>query len=388
MAPPRRRPAVAVDEKLFRDPRPFDLFQAVRLLAWLYPERRPPGQAVDPRREMVRFRSRLRLDFPGGDVGLARRARSPELPAELAVDVMSLGGARGPLPLWVTELVQDRLGERDTAAADFLDLFHHRLVSLLYRARVKHRPQEDALPPHETAAGRALFALVGLGEKPLRDRLEVPDRALLHVSGLIAPGARSRVGLERLLRGLLEVPVRVRPFQGRFLPIEPAQQTFLGYSGRNQVLGKNAVLGIRAWSPAAGAAIEVGPVSYRDYLGFLPIGSRHRTLRSVARFYVRDELDLSLELSVRPAERPALRLGTAAESLLGWNARLLSPARVAALEAPAPDATAPRGELRLGTVVGARLGWTSWLFSRPETPAEAAPTARVRLGLHRLGAES
>ena len=64
MAPPRRRSPASVIERLFRDPRRFEFFQAVRILEWqaaresrdprLEP-RKPVGRDHDPRREVVRL---------------------------------------------------------------------------------------------------------------------------------------------------------------------------------------------------------------------------------------------------------------------------------------------------------------------------------------------
>lgn len=366
LAPRPGRPAPAVVDQLFADPRRFSFFQAVRLLAQLHPERPLPGGAGDPRGEVVRFRSQLRLDFPAGDLARARPLRSPADPAELTVEVLSLGGSRGPLPLWVTELLIDRADERDGALADFLDLFHHRLVALFYRARGKYRPQLATEPPDQTPASRALLSFLGLGLPAVRDRLEVPDRALLPFAGLVSPAARSRVGLERLLAGVLEVPVQVRPFAGRFHPLEERQLTRIGCSGQNQALGRGAVLAHRVWDVQAGARLRVGPVGLKDFLELLPIGRKFAVLQSLARFYTRGELDLTLNLVLAGDEVPPLRLGRAGESLLGWNARLLPP------ESGRPNR--PTSLLRLGGAPGARLGWTSWLIGPDRRrPAPDAP---------------
>jgi type VI secretion system protein ImpH len=374
LAPRPGRPAPAVARQLFAEPRRFSFFQAVRLLSQLHPERTLPGGAGDPRREVVRFRSRPRLDFPAGDLARVEPMRSPADPAELTVEVLSLGGSRGPLPLWVTELLMDRADERDSALADFLDLFHHRLVALLYRARSKYRPQLATTPPDQTPASRALLSLLGLGLPAIRDRLAIPDRALLPYTGLVSPAARSRVGLERLLSGVLEVPVAAQPFAGRFHPLEGRQLTRIGRSGQNQALGRGAVLAYRVWDLQTGARLRVGPVGLKDFLELLPIGRKFAVLQSLARFYTRGELELTLNLVLDRAQVPPLRLGRAGESLLGWNARLLPPA-------PGPGGE-PAAALRLGGAPGARLGWTSWLTG-PRGGAAAGTVPSVTTALER-----
>jgi type VI secretion system protein ImpH len=48
-------------------------------------------------------------------------------------------GPSGVLPYNYTELVIDRLRNKDRALAEFLDIFHHRMISLFYQAWEKYR---------------------------------------------------------------------------------------------------------------------------------------------------------------------------------------------------------------------------------------------------------
>ena len=43
------------------------------------------------------------------------------------------------LPYCYTELILERLREKDTSFASFLDIFNHRMISLFYRAWEKYR---------------------------------------------------------------------------------------------------------------------------------------------------------------------------------------------------------------------------------------------------------
>lgn len=51
----------------------FEFFQAVRLLAHVYPDRQPVGESGSPSREIVRFRAHQSLAFP--PVRFAKSAR-------------------------------------------------------------------------------------------------------------------------------------------------------------------------------------------------------------------------------------------------------------------------------------------------------------------------
>ncbi len=336
------REAGSVAEGLAGEGHRYSFLQAVRLLEEMHPDRTPPAEGSDPRRELVRFRSKVRLDFPASDVedirfpqgaangGTAENAE----PIEMTVNVLGLAGVLGPLPPAVTELILERSFRKDTALRDFLDLFNHRLVSLLYRARKKYRPALDSKAPDRGRVATVLFSLIGLGTPRLLGRLGIPDRALLPYAGFLVDRARSTVGLVRIVEDCFGVPAGIVPFQGRWHALDDQDVTLLGR--RNQALGSiggGAVLGRRVWDQAARFELRLGPMSLRRFLSFLPGGDAHEPLAAVTRFYIREELGFTIRLTLAAAEVPELRLVSLAGQDSGAG--------------------------------GARLGWTSWLKTKP-----------------------
>jgi type VI secretion system protein ImpH len=315
------REARSVAEGLFEEGHRFAFLQAVRLLEELYDERTPPGEGVDPKREVVRFRHAVRLDFPPGDVEEVRPAAKGE-PAEMVVNVLGLAGALGPLPPPVTELIVERAFRKDTAFRDFLDIFNHRLVSLLYRARKKYRPALDTKSPDRGRIASVLYAFLGLGTPNLQGRTALRDRALLPYAGLVVDRYRSTVGLIRLIEDYFGVPADVVPFAGRWDTIESNDLTRIGTTGENQLLGMGAVLGPRVWSDDAGFEIQLGTLNFDQFLSFLPNGRAYHALVDLVRFYVRDDLAFAFRLTLAAAEVPALRLGAAEGAFLGWTSWL------------------------------------------------------------------
>ncbi len=322
-----------VADGLFAEGHRFAFLQAVRLLEDLFPARTPPAEGVDPRREVVRFRSKVRLDYPAGDVEEVRAPVDGE-PAEMTVNVLGLAGVLGPLPPPVAELILERSFRGDTALREFLDIFNHRLLSLLYRARKKYRPALDPRSPDRGRVARVLYSLVGLGTPRLPGRLGLPDRSLLPYAGLFVNRPRSTVGLVRLVEDCFGVPAAVTPFQGRWHLLDEEDVTRLGDSGQNRALGGGAVLGRRIWDQQAGFELRLGPLPLASFLSFLPTGKAFRPLAAAVRFYGREEVGFSFRLTLAAAEVPELRLDR-----------------------------------------GAFLGWTSWLKTRPA----AADDSQVRL---------
>ena len=200
------RSAGSVEAFLFAEGHRFNFYQAVRLLEQIRPQAAPLGEGARPNREAVRFTSRVRFDFPSTDIDDIRASES-DRPNEMVVNLMGLAGCLGPLPAPYTEWILDRVREKDTAFRDFLDIFNHRLVSLLYRVRKVHRIGFDTRRPDQTPFAGYAFALLGLGTPGLRGRMGTEDRALLHYAGLLGGHARSAVGLEVLLSDHFEIPV-------------------------------------------------------------------------------------------------------------------------------------------------------------------------------------
>ncbi|HEU0297809.1 MAG TPA: type VI secretion system baseplate subunit TssG, partial [Longimicrobium sp.] len=258
-------------DRLRAHPGAFDFYQAVRLL-----ERTgragtaSPGEGADPAAEPVRFRAANDFAFPPADLVSVRA--EPGRQPEMTVAFLALGGAQGPLPVPLAERVQDRLSDNDTATRDFLDLFHHRLVSLAYRIGRRTRPVLQEAPPEKTETAGYLRALVGLGTPGLQRRLlpGVDDRALLARAGLLAHEVRSQAGLRGLLADHFGVAVRIEPLVGRWLAIPEDQRTRIGSTGASRTLGSDAVLGARWHDPQAAVGIRLGPMGIDLYRSFLP----------------------------------------------------------------------------------------------------------------------
>jgi type VI secretion system protein ImpH len=309
-----------VAEGLFEEGHRFAFVQAVRLIEDLYlrGDRTAPGEGADPEREVVRFRQAVRMDFPPGDVEEVALP-TDDSPAEMTVNVLGLAGALGPLPSAVSELIVERSFRKDTAFRDFLDIFNHRLVSLLYRAQKKYRPALDPGSPDRGRMARVLNAFLGLATPHLAGRMNVRDRALLPYAGLVLDRHRSTVGLLRLIEDYFEVSAAVVPFRGRWNVIEADDATRIGTSGMNQLLGQGAVLGGRVWDEEASIEVQLGPLTFDQFLAFLPIGRSHKALLAVVSFYLRAEIGFTVRLMIVAGQVPELRIGKAEACFLGWT---------------------------------------------------------------------
>jgi type VI secretion system protein ImpH len=311
-----------VEDWLFAAGHRFDFFQAVALLEARMPGCASVGDGAEPAAEAVRLRGTIDLAFSETDVARVERPAREGEPAVVKANFLSLAGALGPLPPPFAELVYQRAARRDLGLRDFLDIFNHRLLSLVYRIRKRHRIGLGAASPEQDDAARYLYALLGLGLPSLRGRLGVSDRALLQPAALPAREARPMAGLEGLLRHHLGVPIEGVSLTGAYHPIEESDRTAIGPSGRNRRLGREVILGRRAWDQEAGFELVVGPVSLEQYLRFLPGGDLLGALCAMTRFHAGELLSFTVLLRLCAEEAPAARLGRRNGARLGYTAWL------------------------------------------------------------------
>jgi type VI secretion system protein ImpH len=347
--------------RLMAEPQGFEFFQAIRLLEAEQARRAvaagralppPVGGWDEPRSEAtVRFRSAATLGFPQGAILQVRPLRSevtagpeggsPSRPpceaVELDLACYGLVGPAGRLPRHYTALVIERFRHhRDRTLHDFLDLFVHRMASLLYRAWGKYRPAvqyernfvehrgaswEQPRTSPQDAVTATVGATVGMATRGLGRRLHESDDAVLFHAAHFSRQPRTAEALELLLADLYGTPVEVVPFVGRWLELEAGDQTILPGrdrpEGQHARLGVDAVVGRRVWDLNSTFEVRIGPLTAAAFRTRLPGGDRLAALCDVLRLYAGPQFEIRVRLVLAAAEVPPLRLGAGAR--LGWT---------------------------------------------------------------------
>ena len=331
-----------IDESLFQSAYEFEFFQAVRLLILTNDKEpshiSPGGSDIS---DIVRFAIHSSLYFPPSP--LVSLESSPRgIPPCLTVAFFGLIGPAGVLPVTYTETAVRQKFLGDPSFAAFFDIFHHRLLSLLYRAWEKHH----FIIGYERAARGAsdrdaltayLFDLIGMGTDGLRNRLTLPDIALLRYVGLLAQRPHSADNLRALLHDFLGVSVSVEQFLGRWHALDEAECCILGTEAPSTRLGEGAVAGEMVWNRQAVIRIAVGPLDTDQFFTFLPDGKAFREASGLIRWFLGPSTDFELQLVISAGEPT------------GW---------------------CKLDDSRGG---GYRLGWHSWLTEEPfEYPASEA----------------
>lgn len=311
--------STAIGAELVDDAPSFEFFQAVALLERVLDSRRPVGGFSSPEDEVVRFGVNPRMAFPASEI--QQLELREDAPAAMMVNFMGLTGPMGVLPHPYSELILDRLRNKDSGLASFFDIFNHRAISLFYRAWQRAQFHVNYGAGARDHFSQYLLDLLGLGTEGLRDRQDIEDEALMHYVALVAMQSRSAVALEQILADYFQVTVDIQQFTGAWYALDPSTQcTMQDRESVSAQVGSGAVVGDAVWDRQGRARIRIGPLSIERYQEFLPGGGAHSALRAITRLFSNGCIDFEAQLVLDRSQVPAIELDLDAKqpARLGW----------------------------------------------------------------------
>jgi type VI secretion system protein ImpH len=307
-------------EALRQKPYDFDFYHAIRRLECLHRDKPRIGQSLRPVDDPIRLGQEPSLGFAPSTIAWFRPAVG-ESPPRMGVNFFGLLGPNGPLPLHLTEYARDRLRNAgDPTFVRFLDMFHHRMLSLFYRMWASAQPTVNFDRPEQDRFSVYAGSLFGIGMPSLRDRDDFPDLAKLHHTGQLVCQTRHADGLRAILADFFRLPVEVERFVGQWLELPEDFWCRLGAAREVSTLGESVTIGSRTWECQSKFRVVFGPLGYEDYQALLPGGESLKCLVALVRNYTGDELDWDMKLILKKDEVPALQLGV--EQRLGWTSWL------------------------------------------------------------------
>jgi len=313
--------AVVLLKEIQQTPYRFGFFQVVRRINCRFEDMALTGMAFRPSEDPIRFTQTPYTNFAPSTLSSLDFRGARGVP-RLAQRFLGLFGPNGPLPTHLTEYARDRLRHHhDSTFASFADMFHHRAVSLFYRAWAQGQPTVQYDRPGQDRFSVYVGALAGLGMPAFRDADEMPHAAKLHFTGHLSSLPRHATGLASLLESYFKVPARIVEFVAHWLTIPPRDHLKLGSNPDLGRLGMNAVLGEKVWQRQDKFQICLGPLNLDEYESFLPAGKSFKTLVAAVRNYLGLELLWEIRLLLEGSEKPVTCLGK--QGALGWTSWLV-----------------------------------------------------------------
>ena len=304
--------------QLKEKPYEFGFFHALRLLECMNSKGPRLGESKKPADDPIRLAQDPEMTFAAATLSRYEESAKQQIP-RLLVRFLGLLGPNGPLPLHLTEFARARQRPpyHDHCFAWFLDIFHHRMLSLFYRAWAINEPTVSYDRPESDRFSLYVGALAGRGMPAMLQQDEMPAASKLYYCGLLANQARNAEGLQMMVHGFFGIPARVMEFIGEWLTPRAKHLCRLGIDRSGCVLGQSAFIGVQVWSCQHKFRIALGPMDYDDYLSFLPAGPRLQHLKALVRNYAGDELAWDVNLILQREETPSTRLN--GHFRLGWT---------------------------------------------------------------------
>jgi len=307
-------------DSLQEAPYKFDFFEALRRLECEYPDNARLGESLHTGKEHIRLGQDPTMAFAPSTISSFTHNKEGG-PPRLGVYFFGLHGANGPLPLHLTEFIYDRLhNSHDPTLTAFLDVFHHRLLTLFYRAWANSQPTVSFDRPGKDTFGNYVATLFGSGGEALQDRDAMPDLAKRYYAGRLAPQTHNKEGLQAVIQDFFKLPASIEEFTGEWMDLPDNSVCRLGQSDDISTLGVTILLGEQVWQSQHKFRIVIGAVNFIDYKRLLPGGKSLQRLVAMVKNYVGEEFNWELQLILEEPEVPNLPLD--GNSQLGYTSWL------------------------------------------------------------------
>lgn len=326
MADENREAIPVLIQRLMKESHHFSFFQAIFLIE-LY--RSSIGKIVHigdngpASAECIRFKPEASLAFPISDIDSIVKIDDYQNAFRFQITTTFLGlyGSDSPLPDFYTEdIIQSDPDQ--TNIQDFLDIFHHRIVSLFYRCWLKYRYYLQFQSDGKDDFSRRVFSLIGMGTSGITENLKIPPIRLLKYVGLFMQKNRSASGLKSLLSDYFGgIPVHIEQCIGRWVKIN---QVDISVLGKDTQLGVTTTIGSRVFDRSGKFRITLELSTFAEFKRFLPNGDHFHSLKEVTSAFLPYPLDYEIELILPGSEVPSMSMSSEFAPQLGWTGWLTS----------------------------------------------------------------
>jgi len=292
----------------------FNVWQAVRIIEQITMKNFPGRKDFLFDQTGLRFQPYENYEYPPTDI---REITCKDNEIKFVLNFLGLYGVNSPLPRCYHEQVSIQIrifGEGNVPLQNFLDIFNNRFYWLYYQSWKKYRFYLFINEHNDNVIKERLFSFIGKSSNSVNPNAGLSDYFLLKFAGNFIQRVRNKNNLKILLSHLFpKYSINII----EFIPcwIELSDMPVLG--GINYKLGVNSFIGRTVIDYMSKVCIEIGELSYKDYLKFLPGCENVKKLIELFSMYANDGLEFDLKLIFNSEEitsidlsNEILRLGT------------------------------------------------------------------------------
>jgi type VI secretion system protein ImpH len=329
MGPKNWRTTTDIVAQLKNEPYDFDFYKAISIIEADFYRKQNININLAYEKfkhldDFIQFHSKTSLAMPTANILSIDNMLNEDFPSygklNIVTTFLNLAGPFGALPQSMTQTILTLNKKRDYSLQNFMDIFHHRMLSKLYQIRRKHHTCLDIRPPTHNNFSNMLYAFTGHFTAAPKKFSPIPRKDLLYFSSLFAKKIRSASSLRLLLKELCRTEVDIIQCIGKWFALEESDWYKLG--DKKFKLGDNTVIGQRAWVQTASMKIKIGPVSRKNFLNILPDSHAFTQLVKTINFYTLGRATASISLSIEKKEIKAAKLHRSSPPKLGWTSWL------------------------------------------------------------------
>lgn len=303
----------SVIEDLFTTPTAYEFIQATRLL------RHMPHSSINQYwANDFKFQTSLNLDFPVTEIESLTIENNYVQMTNL---MMGIIGIQGALPYTYTHKIKQSRRQQRQETLSFLSLFNHKLTaqyvdaSLTYCLPIRYEIEK------ENDYLDILHALNGY-VRTQQDQSEIDDY-FAEFSGLMQGQNNTAYALKTILNCIFKIDFKIKQWVKEKFTLEDAQRTTLG-SVNAHLLGRNTVCGESIWQIDGKIEIQIGPLSKKDYLSFLPKQQMSEKLKKILATWCSPTTMVDVRLLLKKEEIQPLCLNEKSEQGLAQGAFLMT----------------------------------------------------------------
>ena len=300
---------MSILKEISENPHQFGFYEAMRLIECFNKDKLRIGTTLRSKDDMVRLGQKPSSAFAPSTLASAQLEKDDLL--SLKVYFFGMFGPNGALPLHLTEYANERLrNARDESLIQFMDIFHHRMLCLFYRAWANKEPTVHYDRPDEDRFHVYTGSLLGIGSPEMQNRDDMQDNTKMHYVGHMSSQTHHAEGLASILQSYFQVPVRIKEFLGEWLTIPKENRCYLGTSLAGGKLGEDAVIGGKSWQRQYKFRVLIGPMELEEFEGLLPGKEKMKLVATIIKNYVGLELNWDVNLILRKEKIPQTKLGS------------------------------------------------------------------------------
>jgi type VI secretion system protein ImpH len=295
MEPGNRRNTSGIIEDILQKGPEYHVWQAV-LLSEIITRKDNPGRKdylFD--QKGLKFSPYQYYSYPPSDI---KSVSLEDNEIKFVLSFLGLYGINSPLPRCYHEQIvfQEKiLGEGSIPLQNFLDIFNNRFYWLYYQSWKKYRFYLH-LNNTDNKISERINSFIGRGAFSGKKTSHLSDFTLIKFAGVFSQRVRSKEGLRILLSHIFpNFTFKIIEFIPR--RVELVDVPSLGSSEFS--LGRNSFVGKTTTDYMSRIRIEIGPVSFKDYLNFLPHTENSKRLNELLKLYLNDGLEYDIRFKIQ-----------------------------------------------------------------------------------------